>query len=92
MWFVAAADVVCGCCVQTAGLAMVMIYFFGVVGFMMFPELFQFAEAGLSSRLVLVFFFLAVCSLRFARKRGCLCLEGMRVLALAARSKGEAEE
>jgi len=29
---------------QTAGLALVMIYFFGVVGFIMFPELFQFAE------------------------------------------------
>ena len=26
---------------QTAGLALVMIYFFGVVGFMQFPELFQ---------------------------------------------------
>lgn len=30
---------------QTAGLALVMIYFFGVVGFILFPELFQFAEA-----------------------------------------------
>ena len=30
---------------QTAGLALVFIYFFGVVGFMLFPELFQFAEA-----------------------------------------------
>jgi predicted proteasome-type protease len=26
---------------QTAGLALVMIYFFGVIGFMQFPELFQ---------------------------------------------------
>ena len=30
---------------QTAGLALVTIYFFGVIGFMQFPELFQFAEA-----------------------------------------------
>ena len=30
---------------QTAGLALVMIYLFGVVGFILFPELFQFAEA-----------------------------------------------
>jgi hypothetical protein len=30
---------------QTAGLALVMIYFFGVVGFILFPELFQFEEA-----------------------------------------------
>ena len=29
---------------QTAGLALVMIYFFGVLGFILFPELFQFAE------------------------------------------------
>ena len=31
--------------IQTAGLALVMIYLFGVVGFILFPELFQFAEA-----------------------------------------------
>jgi hypothetical protein len=30
---------------QTAGLAIVCIYFFGVVAFMLFPEIFQFAEA-----------------------------------------------
>ncbi len=31
-----------GTLLQTAGLAMVMIYFFGVVGFIAFPELFRF--------------------------------------------------
>eukprot|EP00960_Hanusia_phi_P041722 755135-Hanusia_phi.AAC.11 len=30
---------------QTAGLALIFIYFFGVSGFYLFPELFQFAEA-----------------------------------------------
>ncbi len=39
------ADVNADTLVQTAGLALVMIYLFGVVGFILFPELFQFAEA-----------------------------------------------
>ena len=39
------ADVNGDTLVQTAGLALVMIYLFGVVGFILFPELFQFTEA-----------------------------------------------
>lgn len=34
-----------GTLLQTAGLALVLIYFFGVFGFLLFPELFQFNES-----------------------------------------------
>uniref|UniRef100_A0A7S0QJ39 Ion transport domain-containing protein n=1 Tax=Cryptomonas curvata TaxID=233186 RepID=A0A7S0QJ39_9CRYP len=37
-----------GTLLQTAGLALVMIYLFGVAGFALFPDVFQFAEAELS--------------------------------------------